>query len=94
MFAVTGEPLAEEPEAVCGNGVVELGEACDGEELGNATCISLDYGSGTLACSSVCTYDISGCVVGEEESQEWVYLVFIVVIVIVVAFIILSKQVL
>jgi len=41
--------------------VLEAGEACDGTLLGGATCVSLGYGGGRLACTSICTFDYSGC---------------------------------
>ena len=47
--------------AVCGNGVIEAGEDCDGDNLGGATCESLGNGSGVLFCASNCTYDTSEC---------------------------------
>ncbi len=46
---------------VCGNGVREGSEACDGADLGGATCASLGLGSGTLACTGQCAYNTSGC---------------------------------
>jgi hypothetical protein len=45
----------------CGNGVREGTEQCDGADLGAATCASLGFVSGTLACTGNCTYDTSGC---------------------------------
>jgi formylglycine-generating enzyme required for sulfatase activity len=47
----------------CGNGVREaaLGEACDGAELGGATCVSLGLPGGTLACGADCRYDLGEC---------------------------------
>jgi len=41
----------------CGNGVIDLGEQCDGANLGGQTC---PYG-GTLRCASDCTLDRSAC---------------------------------
>ena len=35
---------------------------CDGADLGTATCESLGYVSGTLACTANCGYDTAGCV--------------------------------
>jgi hypothetical protein len=47
---------------VCGNGVIETGEVCDGSNVGEETCVSQGYDSGTLACSSDCTsFNTSGC---------------------------------
>jgi len=46
----------------CGDGVrQEEYEACEGADLGGATCQSLGYYLGTLACASSCTFDTSGC---------------------------------
>jgi len=49
---------------VCGNGVIETGEDCDGTNLGGASCTSLGFSGGTLSCSSTCTYDTSACTTG------------------------------
>jgi hypothetical protein len=46
---------------VCGNGLRETGEACDGSALGGQTCTSLGYGGGTLSCASSCAFNTSGC---------------------------------
>jgi hypothetical protein len=50
-----------EPVALCGNGIIESPEQCDGVDLGGATCASLGEGAGTLACSADCTFDLSMC---------------------------------
>ncbi len=39
---------------VCGNGVIEPGEVCDGTQFAGASCTSFAYVSGTLTCSSDC----------------------------------------
>ena len=47
---------------VCGNGIVELGEQCDGDDLDGNTCETLGYVGGELLCDPVmCTYDASMC---------------------------------
>jgi hypothetical protein len=57
-----------EPE-VCGRG--SNAENCDGPDLGRATCKSLGFGGGTLACTSACTFDITGCsVCGDDPHIE------------------------
>jgi hypothetical protein len=48
-------------EAVCGSGVIETGEDCDGTQLGGQTCTGLGYTGGTLKCTETCTFDTSGC---------------------------------
>ncbi|MBN1771815.1 MAG: hypothetical protein JXB32_11170 [Deltaproteobacteria bacterium] len=55
--------------AVCGDGVLEPGEACDGAELGGHGCTTVmaGYAGGTLACRADCTgYDVLGCTRGGE----------------------------
>ena len=46
---------------VCGNGVLETGEACDSSDLGGEDCLSLGLGEGALACAIDCTFDTSAC---------------------------------
>jgi len=47
----------------CGDDTVNvIGELCDGSDLGGATCASLGFSGGVLACSG-CTFDTSLCVV-------------------------------
>jgi len=45
----------------CGNGAINVGEQCDGTNLGGKTCVSLGYLAGTLTCNKICGFDISGC---------------------------------
>ena len=48
--------------AVCGNGVAEGNERCDGDDLADATCANQrDYASGEIACSEDCELDVSAC---------------------------------
>src|SRR5262245_22769460 len=44
----------------CGNGVVDPGEACDGDDLGGHDCLSEDFSGGELACTA-CELDTSAC---------------------------------
>ena len=46
---------------VCGNKVIEKGESCDGTALGGKTCSTQGFTGGTLACSSSCQFNTSGC---------------------------------
>ena len=50
---------------VCGDSTINLGEDCDGGNLGGQTCTTLGYESGTLACSPACAFDTGGCVSGQ-----------------------------
>jgi len=45
----------------CGNGSLDIGEACDGADLGSSTCESLGYRQGQLACTATCGLDLSDC---------------------------------
>ncbi len=47
--------------AVCGNGIIESGESCDGASLGGATCGGC---GGTPACTASCTLSFAGCTNG------------------------------
>ncbi len=49
----------------CGDGVAEAGEACDGADLGGATCVDLGFAGGALACTPQCTHDTADCTTGE-----------------------------
>jgi hypothetical protein len=52
---------------VCGNGVVDLGEQCDGAQLNGISCNDLGYAGGTLGCDPItCTYDASACTAGGD----------------------------
>lgn len=46
---------------LCGNGVLDAGEACDGDELAGEDCVSQGFLSGALACANDCTLDVSEC---------------------------------
>ena len=50
----------------CGDGNIDTdrNEKCDGADLGGATCESLRYGGGELACTDTCQFDLSNCVSG------------------------------
>lgn len=66
--------------AVCGNGVVEAGELCDGNALGGASCASLgfagDCGNGAgcvhagLACLGNCRFDYGGCTAESQAAVQ------------------------
>ncbi len=55
--------------STCGNGVIEPGEVCDGEQLGAPSDCAvfseiMNYGgytSGTLSCNELCHWDFSDC---------------------------------
>jgi len=55
-------------EIVCGNGIKEATEKCDGFDLGFATCenvMSIEFGltgyTGAISCTDSCTFDTTQC---------------------------------
>jgi len=56
--------------AVCLNGVQEVGEDCDLSDLNGQSCVSLGFDGGTLACTSSCSFDTSGCYSGCTSDPE------------------------
>ncbi len=63
VLALVGCDDSTKKKEGCGNGLLDLGEQCDGGQLQDATCSSLGYYNllGQLRCSAVCTYDASFC---------------------------------
>jgi hypothetical protein len=58
----------------CGNGIIEGIEKCDLSALNNETCENLGYlGGGTLACSNLCDYDVSGCIAEAVDAEVTSY---------------------
>ena len=47
--------------SLCGNGVIDQGEECDGANLAGQTCLTRGFSSGTLTCNSNCTINTSQC---------------------------------
>ncbi|MDG2308573.1 MAG: hypothetical protein P8R42_28670 [Candidatus Binatia bacterium] len=63
---------------VCGNGIVEGAEECDGVDLNGESCDGLvsifeNCTSGALACNSDCTYDATSCVCPCVEDFDCFY---------------------
>jgi hypothetical protein len=48
-------------DEVCGDGVVNGAEQCDGQDLGGRICTTEGFSGGTLACKADCTLDTTGC---------------------------------
>lgn len=60
--STTGGPADTGNVGNCGNGVIDAGEQCDGNDLQGFDCQSLGLNSGTLACDPMmCTFDTSMC---------------------------------
>ncbi|PKN44943.1 MAG: hypothetical protein CVU59_10420 [Deltaproteobacteria bacterium HGW-Deltaproteobacteria-17] len=53
---------SEKKDPVCGNGVIENGETCDGDQWGQASCVTEGFATGALACSATCQLDTAGCI--------------------------------
>ncbi len=87
MTATTGQPTTTDatstgavgstgPTPMCGDGLLDPDEACDGAELGGETCATQGFDDGTLACDGGCAFDTSGCnlcgdgVVGGAEACD------------------------
>lgn len=50
------------PLPTCGDGLRNGAEACDGADLGGATCMSLGFDLGVLTClPGSCTFNVAGC---------------------------------
>lgn len=45
----------------CGDGIVSGLEDCDASDLRSKTCADVGFYGGTLACSSLCRFDVGGC---------------------------------
>ena len=48
-------------EPICGNGIIESGEQCDGSNLNNQSCLDFGFDLGSLSCTNECTFDTSDC---------------------------------
>ncbi len=67
----TDHPLCGGQMGMCGNGMLEAGEACDGADLGGTDCAALGFsGGGVLACNGACGFDTSGCIAGPFTCNE------------------------
>ena len=59
----TSETSGSVDEPICGDGVIEADELCDGAELGAHTCASEGFvDGGELTCTDACAVDASSCV--------------------------------
>jgi subtilisin-like proprotein convertase family protein len=47
---------------LCGNGTVDDGEECDGDDLADQTCSTQSFDDGTLACNDDCTFNTDACI--------------------------------
>ncbi|MFH0943000.1 MAG: hypothetical protein V1810_02380 [Candidatus Beckwithbacteria bacterium] len=56
--------------SICGNGIVEGGEDCEGLDLNGEDCVSLGYGPGTLSCDISCSFDTYDCTPAPSPSPS------------------------
>ncbi len=52
--------------SVCGNGVGEHEEECDGSDLRGKSCSDLGYSGGTLSCDHACSFKVDACKLGSR----------------------------
>lgn len=64
-------PSACNPGPIFDSGICtrSVTESCDGTNLGGASCASLGFAGGTLACATTCNYDARGCVTCANGSR-------------------------
>jgi len=56
---------------VCGNNQKEVGEVCDGTDLGGQTCQTQGFDDGTLSCLSDCLgFDTSACITLPKQCND------------------------
>ena len=54
-------PVPVPTTPVCGNGILETGEQCDGISLNGQTCGLKGFVTGVLSCATNCTFNTVGC---------------------------------
>ncbi len=60
---------ADTNDPLCGNGQIDQGEECDGQNLAGESCVDHGFDGGVLACDpTICIFDTSGCM--DEPSNE------------------------
>lgn len=58
-------------EPVCGDGVANGDEICDGDDFAGKTCKTEGFNAGALECSADCsTVDTSDCIFCAEQAQS------------------------
>ncbi len=55
------EDCEEEIPEDCGNGILDFGEECDGNNFGGLSCGDFGYDNGNLRCNSFCRIYFSSC---------------------------------
>ena len=58
----TADDTVGEPPAICGDGILSIGEGCDGSEFGGRSCGTEGADGGSLHCTDDCQIDVCDCV--------------------------------
>ena len=62
IYSCKDEESSNEPvNARCGNSIIETGEECDKNNLGDLSCLKLGYTDGLLTCNNECKRDLTNC---------------------------------
>jgi hypothetical protein len=56
--------------SLCGNGVIDPGEQCEGTDFGGKTCTTFGFGGGTLLCNQFCSIVLSSCTPAENCTNQ------------------------
>lgn len=65
----TDGDAGEDAPSTCGNGQLDPGEICEGDDFGGKTCASIGLGSGNLLCNQYCSIVATSCVPLESCSD-------------------------
>jgi hypothetical protein len=66
LFAGSDAQFRIEILAYCGNDHKEVGEQCDGSDLGGQDCVIRGFGGGSLSCNASCSFDATACTSDHE----------------------------
>jgi alpha-tubulin suppressor-like RCC1 family protein len=61
VLMVSCDEKTSAPAETCGDGVIDIGEDCDGISFGTNTCSDLGYYAGSATCNDDCTVNLFQC---------------------------------
>ena len=61
-YATNSDAGLDSSHSLCGNGILDPGESCDGKDVNGLSCVDLGFTSGNLSCTASCILDTTGCV--------------------------------